>query len=209
MKKAESAPLILKQLKKIYPDARCALNYETPFQLLIATLLSAQTTDEKVNQVTPSLFKDYPTPFQMSQAPLEDVENKIRSVNYYKTKAKHILQTSEILTHTFNQILPQTIEELITLPGVGRKTANVVLGNAFGITSGIVVDTHVGRLSRRMGWTKQESPEKVEGDLKKIIKKSDWILISHLLIYHGRQKCLARNPKCQECQLKSLCLRRL
>jgi len=210
--KAERIALVrttIEKLKTLYPDAHCALYYKTPFQLLIATILSAQTTDEKVNQITPTLFRKFPDPRRLAQAKLPDVEKILSSINYYKTKAKNIIQTARILNLKYGGEVPCTVEQLIELPGVGRKTANVVLGNAFGIASGIVVDTHVGRLSRRLGWTRQKDPEKIDNLLQKLVAKEDWILVSHLLIYHGRRVCMARNPKCQICELSSLCLRRI
>jgi endonuclease-3 len=212
VKKAERIKWVnetIAKLKKLYPDAHCALYYKTPFQLLIATILSAQTTDEKVNQVTPELFKIYPDSKTLAQANVAKVESLISSINYYKTKAKNIIASSKMLEERFKGEVPTQIEHLLKLPGVGRKTANVVLGNAFNIASGIVVDTHVGRLSRRLGWTRQTDPEKVDFILQNLIPKPDWIIVSHLLIYHGRKICMARNPQCQICDLSSLCLRRI
>lgn len=210
--KAERIALVhatINQLKSIYPDARCALFHKTPFQLLIATILSAQTTDEKVNQVTPKLFQKYPDSKRLAQAKLSDVENIVSSINYYRTKAKNIIETARMIELNYAGEVPRRLEQLIELPGVGRKTANVVLGNAFGIASGIVVDTHVSRLSRRLGWTRQKDPEKIDSVLQKLVSEEDWILVSHLLIYHGRKVCKARNPQCQICDLSSLCLRRI
>lgn len=200
---------VISKLKSLYPDAHCALHHETPFQLLVATALSAQTTDEKVNQVTPILFQHYPDSKSLSQARVSHVETILSSLNYYKTKAKNCVRAAGLIEERFGGRVPQSLEELIELPGVGRKTANVVLGNAFSIASGIVVDTHVGRLSRRIGWTRLTDPEKVDSALQKWVPKSDWILVSHLLIYHGRQICGARSPQCQICELASLCLRRI
>lgn len=199
----------ISKLKILYPDAHCSLLHKTPFQLLIATMLSAQTTDEKVNQVTVQLFEDYPTSADLAGADLLEVEARISSINYYKTKAKNIIATAQILESNYNGVVPQDLEKLIELPGVGRKTANVVLGNAFNIASGIVVDTHVGRLSRRLGWTRQTDPQRVDSTLQRFISKKDWIMVSHVLIYHGRKVCMARNPQCHHCELASLCLRRI
>lgn len=209
MTKLERTQALLPKLKTLYPDAHCALIHQNAFQLLVATLMSAQTTDEKVNQVTPTLFKIYPDCFAMARAEVEKVESLIKQINYYKTKSRHLIEMSYRLVNHFNGDVPQTLEELITLPGVGRKTANVVLGNAFGIASGVVVDTHVGRLSRRIGLTKQTDPEKVNQELQKLVPKKDWVQLSHWLIDHGRQVCMARSPQCEACKLQSLCLRRI
>lgn len=207
--KLERAQALLPKLKKLYPDAHCALIHQNAFQLLVATLMSAQTTDEKVNQVTPALFKTYPDCYSMAQADVVKVEVLINQINYYKTKARHLIEMSQLLVTQFGGEVPAHLEKLISLPGVGRKTANVVLGNAFGIASGVVVDTHVGRLSRRIGLTKQQDPEKVNQELQKLFPKKDWVQLSHWLIYHGRQVCSARAPNCTDCQLQSLCLRRI
>ena len=192
-------------LKKYYPNAHCALDHNTDFQLLIATILSAQCTDERVNQVTPQLFALYPDPFLMAKAPIEKVEKLIHSTGFYKNKAKNIINCAKSLVSHHKGRIPRTVEELTALAGVGRKTANVVLGNAYGIASGIVVDTHVSRLAQRFGWTKAKTPEQIEKDLLKLIPTKDWILISHLLIFHGRQKCKARKPDCKTCFLQSTC----
>lgn len=196
---------IISVLKKTYPDAQCSLDYENPFQLLIATILSAQCTDERVNKVTPALFKKFPTPEKMSKAKLPELEKLIRSTGFYKNKAKSILESSKILVEKYNSVMPQTIEELTQLKGVGRKTANVVLGSAFGINAGVVVDTHAGRLSRRIGLTKQNDPVKVEQDLMKIVPQKDWTIFSHLLVFHGRARCPARKPDCEHCEIKNYC----
>lgn len=197
--------LIIKRLHTEYLGAECALHHETPFQLLIATILSAQCTDERVNQVTPNLFKEYPDAISLSKAPIEKIENLIRSTGFYKNKAKNLKACATMIAHQFHNELPQNIEDLILLPGVGRKTANVLLGNAFQITSGIVVDTHVLRLSNRLGWIKTDSAEKAELLLQKIVPKKYWIAFSHWLIHHGRLVCKARSPKCQICILQDLC----
>lgn len=201
---------IVTLLKKNYPNAHCSLNYKTPFQLLVATVLSAQCTDDRVNMVTPKLFERFPTAKDMSKATIKELEELIRSTGFYKNKALALKSLSETLHTQFNDELPKDIESLTKLRGVGRKTANVVLGNAFNIASGIVVDTHVGRISRRLGFTKEKNPEKVERELNKIIPKKDWVVYSHLLIEHGRKICSARfKPKCDECFLSKLCERRI
>ncbi len=192
-------------LKKNYPDAHCALIHSNAFELLIATILSAQCTDERVNIVTPHLFKRWPLPEDLAQAPVEEIEDLIRSTNFYKTKAKNLKACAGALVDLHDGQVPKEMEKLIELAGVGRKTANVVLGNAFDIPSGIVVDTHVGRLSQRLGWSKKKSAADIEKDLLKKISKKDWILFSHLLIFHGRQLCKARNPKCEACFLFDHC----
>ncbi len=195
----------LQALKKNYPDAHCALDHSNAFELLIATILSAQCTDERVNKVTPHLFRRWPLPEDLAQAPVEEIEDLVRSTNFYKTKAKNLKACAMALIDLHQGQVPQDMEKLIQLAGVGRKTANVVLGNAFGITSGIVVDTHVGRLSQRLGWTKKKSAAEIEQDLLKIVEKKDWILFSHLLISHGRSLCKARNPQCESCFLFDHC----
>lgn len=192
-------------LKQHYPEAHCELDYSNSFELLVATILSAQCTDKRVNQVTPALFAQFPTPLALSQGSREEVEELVRSTGFYKNKAKSLIACSQMLVDRFNGEVPRTIEELTSLAGVGRKTANVVLGNAYGITSGIVVDTHVARLSLRFGWTQALDPVRIELDLQKIINFKDWILISHLLIWHGRRICRARNPNCATCFLFDRC----
>lgn len=192
-------------LRKYYPGAHCALHFQTPFQLLIATILSAQCTDERVNQVTPHLFAQYPSAFEMGKARVEDLEEIIRPTGFYRNKAKNLKSCSEILVEKHQGQIPQVLEDLVELPGVGRKTANVVLGNAFDITSGIVVDTHVTRLSNRLGWTRTENAVLIEQDLQKIIPRKDWILFSHWLISHGRAVCKARKPSCDTCFLFEQC----
>jgi endonuclease III len=196
---------ILKKIVKLYPEAHCELLFNNPFELLVATVLSAQCTDVAVNKVTPKLFASYPDAKSMAQAEVSAIQEKIKSVNFAPTKARNLSLLSKALQEKHQGIVPQNIEELIEFAGVGRKTANVVLGNAFGITSGIVVDTHVGRLSRRFGWTKKENAVLIEADLKKIIPKNRWIQISHELIFHGRKVCKARGPNCDECGLVEDC----
>jgi endonuclease-3 len=207
--KEQVAKSILARLKERYRDAYCALHHDTPFQLLIATILSAQCTDERVNMVTPELFNSFPDERAMAKAPLEEIESLIRSTGFFKNKAKNIIGAAKALSKNGRGELPKTLEELIELPGVGRKTANVVLGNAFGIPSGIVVDTHVLRLSNRFGWVRTQNPELAEQKLLKRVPKEDWIQFSHWMIFHGRQVCSARSPKCQECFLQDLCPKKL
>lgn len=192
-------------LKRYYPDAHCALNFETPFQLLVATILSAQCTDDRVNKVTPELFKRFPNAIEMSKAPLEEIEELIRSTGFFKNKAKNILETAQILVEKYQGMVPRDLDQLVELAGVGRKTANVVLGNAYSITSGVVVDTHVTRLSQRFGWTQSDNAVIIERELQKIIPFDDWILVSHLLISHGREVCKARKPLCATCFLFEQC----
>ena len=198
----------LKKLKARYPDAHCALEFTTSFQLLIATILSAQCTDERVNMVTPGLFKKYKSAKEMALASLNDIETIIRSTGFYKNKAKSIKGASEQIMEKHGGKVPETMEDLFNLPGVGRKTANVVLGNAFGIASGVVVDTHVTRLSNRFGWIKERDAVKIEAKLNKLFPESDWIMLPHYLISHGRQICKARNPDCASCFLSKSCPRK-
>jgi endonuclease-3 len=195
-------------LKKHYPNAHCALNHKNSFELLIATILSAQCTDERVNIVTKELFTQFPDPESMSKASINKLEDLVRSTGFYKNKAKNILSCSFDIVSRFHGEIPKTLEDLTSLAGVGRKTANVVLGNAFGIASGIVVDTHVQRLSYRMGLTRAKGPEKIELDLIKQVPKKNWIVFSHWLITHGRAVCKARKPDCIQCFLKNLCPKR-
>ncbi|MBI3406441.1 MAG: endonuclease III [Acidobacteria bacterium] len=196
---------ILKKLDAAYPDVTCALEHQTPFQLLISTILSAQCTDVRVNQVTQTLFPKYPTPEAFAYANPRELEKDIRPTGFFRNKTKSIMGASKKLLEQFNGQVPKTMDELLTLPGVARKTANVVLGTAFGIASGVVVDTHVLRLSHRLDLSKNDDPKKIEQDLIKIIPKEKWILFSHQLIWHGRKVCNARNPKCLECNLETLC----
>ena len=198
--KRRRARRIQRSLKKMYP-AKTALTHSNPFQLLVATILSAQCKDERVNQVVPVLFGRYKTPHAFAVASQKAVEKIIRSTGFFRSKARHIIAVSQVLTEQYRGEVPQTIEELTRLAGVGRKTANVVLGSAFGIVSGVVVDTHVGRLSRRMRFTRHRDPVKVEQDLMKLLPKSVWIEFSHQMIWHGRAICSARSPRCDECPL--------
>jgi endonuclease-3 len=201
----ERAQKILAKLIELYPQPYCALNYGNAFELLIATILSAQCTDERVNIVTADLFRKYRKPADYVNAPLTELEQDIRSTGFYHNKAKNIQGAAQAIVEKHNDQVPQTMDELHALPGVGRKTANVVLGNAFGIASGIVVDTHVTRLSQRLGLTKEENAEKIEATLIPLIPKPEWINFSHRLIAHGRQVCNARKPLCGECKLADLC----
>jgi endonuclease-3 len=196
---------IITKLKRVYPDAHCELHHSNPLQLLIATILSAQCTDARVNQVTPSLFARCRTAQDFAEIPLAELEGLVRTTGFFRSKAKSIRGCAAGLVHDHRGEVPQTMEHLHKLPGVGRKTANVVLGNAFNLAEGIVVDTHVGRLSRRMGLTRQTDPVKVEKALVKIVPKEDWTLFSHLLIWHGRRRCTARKPDCAQCEISALC----
>lgn len=197
--------VILADLDEMYPDATCALFYRTPWELLVATILSAQCTDKVVNEVTPDLFKKYPTPADFAAARQEVLANDLRRTGFFNNKAKSVIGAAKRIMTEFDGKVPQTLEELITVPGAARKTANVVLGTAYGVASGIVVDTHVTRLSHRLDLTKQTDPVKIEQDLIKIIPKDRWILFSHQLILHGRALCIARKPKCAECKLDPVC----
>lgn len=196
---------LLRRLQKAYPDAECALVHRNAWELLVATILSAQCTDVRVNMVTPELFRKYPTPKAMSEASIPALEEEIRSTGFYHNKAKSISGAAKQLVERFGGKVPKTMAELLTLPGVARKTGNVVLGVAFGLAEGIVVDTHVLRLSNRLGLTDSDDPKKVEQDLMRIIPRDHWIQFSHELIHHGRQVCVARKPRCVDCSLESLC----
>lgn len=206
----KKAPLeqTISLLKRYYPDAHCALDHKNPFELLVATVLSAQCTDERVNMVTPALFKKYPTPEAMAKAPLGTLESLVRSTGFFKNKAKNLKSAATDLVEKHGGEIPQDLEALVQLAGVGRKTANVVLGNAFDIPSGIVVDTHVTRLSNRLGWVKTENAVQIERILCKVVPEDDWILLSHLLISHGRAICKARKPDCDHCFLETTCPKR-
>jgi len=195
----------IRVLKRFYPGARTALDYQTPFQLLVATILSAQCTDERVNMVTPGLFRRYRGPKDFAEAESPELEEAIRSTGFFRSKTKSIQAMSRDIVEKHGGEVPRTMSELVTLRGVGRKTANVVLGDAFGLSEGIVVDTHVTRLSRRLGLTKQSDPVKIERDLMDKVPRPDWTLFAHLLILHGRAVCQARKPRCRECPLARLC----
>lgn len=196
---------ILARLKREYPDSRCSLDFESPLQLLVATVLAAQCTDERVNQATPALFRRCPTAREYAEIPTPELEELVRTTGFYRNKARSLQNLGRTLVAEHGGDVPSTMDELKALPGVGRKTANVVLGNAFGKNEGIVVDTHVQRLSRRLGLTGQTDPEKIERDLLPLVPQEDWTLWSHLLIDHGRKVCKARKPECPACRVADLC----
>jgi endonuclease-3 len=196
---------VIRRLKRAYPDAKCSLNHSNPFELLIATILSAQCTDERVNIVTADLFRKYKKPEDYLKVSPRELEKDIQSTGFFRNKTKSIQGTSKVLTEQYGGAVPHTMEELLELPGVARKTANVVLGNAFEIKSGVVVDTHVTRLSHRLGFTQAKTAEKIEQDLVPLVPKKDWVIFSHLLIAHGRKICKARNPLCAECPVERQC----
>jgi endonuclease-3 len=197
---------ITRKLAQLYPDAHCALHYANPLQLLIATILSAQCTDERVNRVTPALFARYPDAKALAEADQAELEKMIQSTGFFRNKAKNIIACCQQLVELHHGEVPRTMEELVPLPGVGRKTANVILGNAFEVP-GIPVDTHVGRLSQRMGLSKHSDPVKIERDLMTLIPCKDWTMFAHRMIFHGRQVCHSRKPSCEQCQLAALCPR--
>jgi len=201
----EYARQIYRRLIEHYPDAHCALDFKSPFQLLVATILSAQCTDKRVNMVTPALFKKYKTPKAMSEANPEELEEMIKSTGFFRNKTKSLLGMSTAVAEQHGGKIPDEMDALVKLPGVGRKTANVVLGNAFDKNEGVVVDTHVGRVSGRLGLTKNTDPVKVEQDLMQLFPRENWTLLSHLFIEHGRQICEARRPKCEVCFLNDVC----
>jgi endonuclease III len=196
---------ILRRLEKAYPNAECALHHRNAWELLVATILSAQCTDARVNMVTPELFRKYPTPEAMAEASLPAIEEEIRSTGFYHNKAKSISGAAKKIVSEFGGKVPRTMAELLTVPGAARKTANVVLGVAYHVAEGVVVDTHVLRISQRLGLTKETEPKKVEQDLMRIIPKDHWIQFSHEMIHHGRQVCIARKPRCVDCTLETLC----
>ena len=201
----ERAREIYDRLAEHYPDAHCALDYKSPYQLLVATILSAQCTDKRVNMVTPVLFKRYRTPASMADANPAELEEMIKSTGFYRNKAKSLLGMARALVDRHRGKVPDELEELVELPGVGRKTANVVLGNAFDKNEGVVVDTHVGRVSQRLGLTRETDPVKIEQDLMRLYPSERWTMLAHLLIEHGRRICVARRPKCEECFLNDIC----
>jgi len=205
MKASERVAQLVKALPRVYPDAHTELNFKTPLELLIATILSAQCTDKRVNMVTPGLFKKYRTARDYATAPRAELENAIKSTGFFRSKTKSIQGATSAIDRKFGGKVPSTMEELRELPGVGRKTANVVLGNAFGKDEGIVVDTHVMRLSQRLGLTRQKDPEKIERDLMKLVPREHWTDWSHWLIWHGRRRCYARKPDCSNCEVFRLC----
>src|SRR5713226_2316604 len=196
---------ITTELRRLYPDAKCSLNYSNPLELLVATQLSAQCTDERVNMVTEPLFKKYRSVEDYATASQEELEQDIKSTGFYRNKAKNIRAACQRIITEYGGEVPRTMAGLLSLAGVARKTANVVLGNAFGIVEGFTVDTHVTRLSRRFGWTKHEDATKIEQDLMRIIPEKDWFDLSHMMIYHGRAICVARKPLCGQCSLAELC----
>ena len=205
--KAARTKKIIAGLRKAYPEAHCELNFSNPLELLIATILSAQCTDKRVNIVTADLFKKYRTAADYAKAPAAELEEAIKTTGFFRNKTKSIKTCCQALVEKHAGEVPRTMEELVTLGGVGRKTANVVLGNAFNINSGIVVDTHVARLSERLGLTKEKAPEKIEQVLMHLVPKNEWCLFSHFLIWHGRRRCFARGPDCPNCEVRDLCPR--
>ena len=196
---------ILDELDRLYPDAHCELHFRNPFELLISVILSAQCTDDRVNLITPTLFERFPDAKALAESDQEEVEKIIFSTGFYRNKAKNIRAAAKKLCEKFGGAVPQTMVELLTLPGVARKTANVVMGTAFGIPSGVVVDTHISRLSQRLGMTGEDEPEKIERDLQKLWPQERWIMSGHRLIWHGRRVCFARKPSCATCTLRPLC----
>jgi endonuclease-3 len=203
--KAARVGRIIRGLREAYPDAHCELNYSNPLELLIATILSAQCTDKRVNLVTADLFKRYRTAGDYAAAPLSELEEAIKTTGFFRNKAKNIQACCHALVEQHGGKVPSVMDALVQLGGVGRKTANVVLGNAVGLNEGVVVDTHVARLSERLGLTKHTVPEKIEQDLMKLVPREQWTLFSHWLIWHGRRRCFARNPDCAQCEVRSLC----
>ncbi len=203
--KRQRAAEITRKLALVYPDAHCELDFSNPLELLVATILSAQCTDKQVNIVTKGLFESYQSAEEFAKAPLSELEQAIRRIGLFRSKAKNIKACCQRICDEYGGHVPRSMEDLTSLAGVGRKTANVVLGNAFDINVGVVVDTHVARLSQRFKLTKATTPEKIEKDLQDLVPQSQWALLSHWLIWHGRRRCSARNPKCRECELKELC----
>lgn len=203
--KSQRLETILQALDKLYPNVTCALHHTNAWELLVATILSAQCTDERVNKVTPGLFAKYPSIEAFATVPVEELANDIRSTGFFNNKAKSVKGAAQKILRDFNDEIPRNIEELLTVPGAARKTANVVLGTAFGIASGVVVDTHVQRISRRLELTRNEDPVKIERDLMKLLPQNRWIQFSHQIIHFGRGICVARKPKCGECPLHSIC----
>lgn len=203
--KKERAAKIIAGLRQVYPDAHCELNFSTPLELLVATILSAQCTDKQVNIVTKDLFQKYKAPVDYANAPLEELQNDIRRIGFFRNKAKSIQGCCRSLIEKHGGEVPNTMEQLVELAGVGRKTANVVLGNVFNVNVGVVVDTHVARLSERLDLSREATPEKIEQDLMKLVPQNDWCFFSHLLIWHGRRRCSARSPDCPDCEVLSHC----
>lgn len=205
MKTKKEASEIVNILRNFYPDCKCSLDFETPFQIVIAVMLSAQCTDERVNKTTPSLFKDYGTPDKMAKMDLKALEEIIHPCGFYKNKAKNALACSQVLVEKYNSKVPENMNELMELPGVGRKSANVIMLEAFNNPQGIAVDTHARRISNKIGFSSKQDPEKIEQDLLKQFHKDDWKDINHLLVWHGRNKCTARNPQCDSCPVNKYC----
>ena len=201
----QHASEVFERLFALYPDAHCELDYQNAYQLLVATILSAQCTDQRVNMVTPTLFSRYPDPAALAAARQEDVEEIIRSTGFFRNKARNLIGMAGAVIDRHSGSIPVTMDELVQLPGVGRKTANVVLGNACGVNEGVVVDTHVQRLANRLGLTRESDPVKIEQDLMKLYDRDRWTLLSHLLIWHGRRVCYARKPRCPDCTLNTIC----
>ena len=203
--RAQRLTALLEGLRRTYPDAHCELHHRNPLELLVATILSAQCTDQRVNRVTPGLFARYPTAAAYAQAPRAELEDAIRSTGFFRNKARSIQACCQRLVECHGGEVPRTMDELTQLDGVGRKTANVILGTAFGRNEGVVVDTHVARLARRLGLTRHTQPEKIEQDLTRLVPREDWTRLSHWLIWHGRRRCRARKPDCPHCELAALC----
>lgn len=205
MKSKKEAEEIVKILKEYYKDATCSLDFRNPFEMAIAVMLSAQCTDERVNKTTPALFKKYGTPEKMAEAPIEELEELVHPCGFYKNKARNMKACSKMLVEKFGGVVPSNMEDLQSLPGVGRKSANVIMLEAFHNPQGIAVDTHAKRISNKMGFSKEEDPEKIEKDLLKVIKKEYYYDVNHLFVWHGRNTCIARNPQCEKCPVKSFC----
>ena len=205
MKTKKETIEIIKKLKQAYPDATCSLDFTSPFEMMVSVVLSAQCTDERVNKTTPNLFKKYNTPEKMSKIRIEELEELIHPCGFYKNKAKNILAASKILVEKYKGIVPNTMEELQSLPGVGRKSANVIMLEAFKNPQGIAIDTHAKRISNKIGFSKQTEPEKIEKDLLKVVPKEYYYDVNHLLVWHGRKTCIARKPLCENCPIKEYC----
>ncbi len=205
MKSKKDSKEILNILRTTYPEATCSLDFETPFQIVIAVMLSAQCTDERVNKTTPLLFKDYGTPEKLSKIDIKKLEDIIHPCGFYKNKAKNALECSKVLVEKYSGKVPNNMEDLMSLPGIGRKSANVIMLEAFSNAQGIAVDTHCKRISNKIGFSKESDPEKIEQDLLKTFDKKDWVDVNHLFVWHGRYTCIARNPKCENCTIKKYC----
>jgi endonuclease-3 len=201
----QRAAQIVAELKRMYPDAKCALNFSSPLELLVGTILAAQCTDERVNAVTATLFKKYPTAADYAEATQQEMEREVKPTGFYRNKAKNLRAMARILVERYGGAVPRTMAELVALPGAARKTANVVLGNAYGIVEGVVVDTHMLRIAKRLGWTTSDDPLQVERDVMALLPHSEWVHVSHLIQYHGRALCQARKPLCASCGVSVLC----